>query len=52
MSEANGALQTRDPGSCDNKATGIPHLRCTAPLRFALHRVRDTRCPLASPAGL
>ena len=25
------------------KETGVPHLRCTAPLRYALHRVRDTR---------
>ena len=50
MSEANGALQTRDPG-CFRRyrinETGIPHLRCTAPLRYALHRVRDTSRYLA-----
>jgi len=34
------ALQTRDPGFLQMKATGIPHLRRTA---NALHRVRDTR---------
>ena len=44
MSEANGALQTRDPGCFESpkKETGVPDQRCTATLRFALHRVRDT----------
>jgi hypothetical protein len=40
MSEANGALQTREPGFFHPapEKTGVPHLRCTAPLRCALHR--------------
>jgi hypothetical protein len=49
MSEANGALQTRDPGffPLEQNITGVPDQRCTAPLRYALHRIRDTRAALA-----
>ena len=38
--------ETRDPG-ISKQETGVPHLRRTVPLRYTLHRVRDTRVPCA-----
>ena len=43
------AVVTRaDPGPFFETATGVPDQRCTVPLRFTLHRVRDGRAWLVA----